>query len=148
MPNRPIDAANAPRPVGAYPHARRVGELLFLSGLGPRVPGSNAVPGNVHDEDGRLIAHDIEAQTRQLIANLDTVLAAANASRADLVDITVFLTDMAGDFARFNAVYAEHFADIAACRTTVEVNALPTPIAVEFKCIAALPSSAGGAPKE
>lgn len=148
MSNRPIDAADAPRPVGAYPHARRVGGLLFLSGLGPRIPGSNAVPGNVHDEDGRLIGHDIEAQTRQLIANLDTVLAAAGASRGDLVDITVFLTDMAADFARFNAVYAEHFADIAACRTTVEVNALPTPIAVEFKCIAALPSSAGGSPKE
>lgn len=131
-----IDAHKAPAPVGAYPHARRVGDLLFLSGLGPRVPGSNEVPGNVYGPDGELIEHDIEAQTRQLVSNLDQVLEAAGASRADLVDITVFLTDMKRDFQRFNAIYAECFSEAAPCRTTVEINALPTPIAVEFKCIA------------
>ncbi len=139
-----IQAGKAPEPVGSYPHARRVGNLLFLSGLGPRVPGSNEVPGNVYDEQGQLIDHDIEAQTRQLVANLDAVLAAAGASRRDLVDITVFLTDMQRDFATFNAVYAEYFAAAAPCRTTVEINALPTPIAVEFKCIAALAEGQAG----
>lgn len=133
-----IDASSAPQPVGAYPHARRVGSLLFLSGLGPRVPGSNEVPGNVYDANGRLLDYDIERQTRQLVANLDTVLAASGATRNDLVDITVFLTDMARDFKRFNAIYAECFSEAAPCRTTVEINALPTPIAVEFKCIASL----------
>ena len=133
-----IDAHKAPAPVGAYPHARRVGNLLFLSGLGPRIPGSNEVPGNVTDEHRRVIDWDIEAQTRQLIDNLDRVLEASGATRADLVDITVFLTHMARDFEAFNRVYAEHFSDAAPCRTTVEINALPTPIAVEFKCIAAL----------
>ncbi len=132
-----IDADKAPRPVGAYPHARRVGNLLFLSGLGPRVPGSNEIPGNVHDPDGRLIDYDIERQTRQLVANLDFVLEAAGATRNHLVDITVFLTDMQRDFERFNRIYAECFGDAAPCRTTVEINALPTPIAVEFKCVAA-----------
>lgn len=135
-----IDAGRAPAPVGAYPHARRVGQLLFLSGLGPRVPGSNEVPGNVHGPDGDLIDHDIEAQTRQLVSNLDRVLEAAGASRGDLVDITVFLTDMQRDFKRFNQIYAEYFSEAAPCRTTVEINALPTPIAVEFKCIAAVKS--------
>ncbi len=133
-----IDAGNAPRPVGAYPHARRVGDLLFLSGLGPRTPGSNEIPGNLYDEDGGLIDYDIEAQTRQLVANLDLVLEAAGATRAQLVDIIVFLTDMDRDFARFNEIYAEYFSEAAPCRTTVEINALPTPIAVEFKCIATM----------
>ena len=133
-----IDADSAPKPVGAYPHARRVGNLLFLSGLGPRTPGSNEVPGNVYDSDGQVLDYDIERQTRQLVANLDTVLAASGASRDDLVDITVFLTNMARDFKRFNDVYAEYFSEARPCRTTVEINALPTPIAVEFKCIASL----------
>lgn len=122
-----FETDQAPPPVGAYPHARRAGNLLFLSGLGPRVPGSDDIP------------EGIEAQTRQLVANLDRVLASAGATREELVDITVFLTDMAGDFARFNEVYAEYFSESAPCRTTVEVGALPTPIAVEFKCIAMLP---------
>ncbi len=133
-----IDADSAPKPVGAYPHARRVGNLLFLSGLGPRTPGSNEVPGNVYDSDGQVLDYDIERQTHQLVANLDTVLAASGASRDDLVDITVFLTNMARDFKRFNDVYAEYFSEARPCRTTVEINALPTPIAIEFKCIASL----------
>jgi len=133
-----VDAA--PVPVGSYPHARRVGDLLFLSGLGPRIPGSNEVPGNVYDKAGNLIDYDIEAQTRQLVANLDQVLEAAGARRDDLVDITVFLTSMDQDFRRFNEVYAEYFSDAAPCRTTVGITALPTPIAVEFKCVAAISS--------
>ena len=130
----------APQPVGAYPHARRVGDLLFLSGVGPRQPGSNAIPGNVHDADGRLLYYDIEAQCRQVFANVRAVLEASGAQWADLVDVTVFLTDMARDFATYNRLYAEYFADVDACRTTVGIHSLPTPIAIELKCIAALPA--------
>jgi len=137
----PIHASGAPAPVGAYPHARRVGNLLFLSGVGPRTPGSNAIPGNVHNADGALIAYDIDAQCRQVFANVRAVLEASGARWDDLVDVTVFLTDMARDFAAYNKVYAEYFADpaTAPCRTTLGITALPTPIAIELKCIAVLP---------
>lgn len=136
-----IHSDAAPAPVGAYPHARRVGDLLFLSGVGPRTPGTNAIPGNVHDADGRLLAYDIEAQCRQVFANVRAVLESAGARWQDLVDVTVFLTDMQRDFAAYNRVYAEHFNDPAnaPCRTTLGITALPTPIAIELKCIAALP---------
>lgn len=130
----------APAPVGAYPHARRVGNLLFLSGVGPRQPGSNAIPGNVHDANGRLIGYDIEAQCHQVFANVRAVLEASGAAWTDLVDVTVFLTDMQRDFAAYNRVYAEYFAGVDACRTTLGISALPTPIAIELKCIAALPA--------
>ncbi|MGY6587152.1 MAG: RidA family protein [Wenzhouxiangella sp.] len=136
--SKTIHSSTAPEPVGAYPHARRVGNLLFLSGLGPRIPGSNEVPGNRYDADGTLVDYDIAAQTEQLVSNLDQVLEAAGASRNQLVDITVFLTDMKRDFKTFNEIYRKHFSDAAPCRTTVEINALPTPIAVEFKCIASI----------
>jgi len=126
----------APAPVGAYPHARRVGNLLFLSGVGPRQPGSNTIPGNVHDADGKLIAYDIEAQCRQVFANVRAVLEASGARWEDLVDVTVFLTDMQRDFASYNRLYAEHFAGVDACRTTLGITALPTPIAIELKCVA------------
>lgn len=137
-----VRASAAPRPVGTYPHARRVGNLLFLSGIGPRDPGSNAIIGNVHDADGRLISHDIDAQTRAVFANVRTVLEASGARWEDLVDVTVYLTDMAGDFAGYNAVWAEYFPDVdaAPCRTTLGIDALPTPIAIELKCVAALPA--------
>ncbi|MDQ6647059.1 MAG: Rid family hydrolase, partial [Pseudomonadota bacterium] len=98
----------APAPVGAYPHARRVGDLLFLSGVGPRQPGSNAIPGNQYDADGQLTGYDIEAQCRQVFANVRAVLDASGASWHDLVDVTVFLTDMPRDFAIYNRLYAEH----------------------------------------
>jgi len=130
----------APAPVGAYPHARRVGNLLFLSGVGPRQPGSNAIPGNVHAADGRLVDYDIEAQCRQVFANVRAILEASGAAWTDLVDVTVFLTDMQRDFAIYNRLYAEHFTGIDACRTTVGISALPTPIAIELKCVAALPA--------
>lgn len=134
-----IRAAGAPKAVGRYPHARRAGGLLFLSGIGPRDPASDAVPGNVVDGDGRLVAHDIVAQTHAVFANVRTVLEAAGARWEDLVDVTVYLTDMAGDFAAYNAVWADYFPDpaVAPCRTTLGVDALPTPIAIELKCVAA-----------
>lgn len=128
----------APAPVGAYPHARRVGDLLFLSGVGPRTPGSNAIPGNVYDDAGKLVGYDIEAQCRQVFANVRAVLEASGARWEDLVDVTVFLTDMARDFPAYNKLYAEYFAGVDACRTTLGITALPTPIAIELKCIAAL----------
>lgn len=134
-----VDAA--PKPVGAYPHARRVGALLFLSGIGPRQPGTDAIPGNVLDADGNLVGYDIAAQCRQVFANVRAVLEASGARFDDLVDVTVYLTNMAGDFATFNRLYAEAFAGVDACRTTVEVNALPTAIAIELKCVAAVTAS-------
>lgn len=128
----------APAAVGTYPHARRVGDLLFLSGIGPRTPGNNAIPGNVFNPRGTLVGHDIAAQTRQVFANVRAVLEASGAHWEDLVDVTVFLTDMADDFQRYNAVWAECFPDPAAapCRTTLGITALPTPIAIELKCVA------------
>jgi 2-aminomuconate deaminase len=136
-----IRTDKAPSPVGAYPHARRVGDLLFLSGVGPRQPGNKAITGNAHDADGRLIDYDIEAQCRQVFANVRAVLEASGAAWTDLVDVTVFLTDMQRDFATFNRLYTEYFAGVDACRTTLGISALPTPIAIELKCIAVLPSS-------
>ncbi|MEP6940861.1 MAG: Rid family hydrolase [Rudaea sp.] len=133
-----IVAAKAPRPVGAYPHARRVGNLLFLSGVGPRDAKTNAIIGNVYDAAGRLLSYDIEAQCRAVFANVRAVLEASGARWEDLVDVTVFLTDMAHDFAAYNRVYAEYFANAQPCRTTLGISALPTPIAIELKCIAAL----------
>ncbi len=135
-----IETKNAPAPVGRYPHARRVGDLLFLSGVGPRTPGTNEIPGNVHDAGGRLVAYDIEAQCRQVFANVRAVLEASGARWEDLADVTVFLTDMARDFPAYNRIYAEHFPDAssAPCRTTLGITALPTPIAIELKCIAAM----------
>jgi 2-aminomuconate deaminase len=132
-----IRTDKAPTPVGAYPHARRVGDLLFLSGVGPRQPGTDAIPGNVYDADGRLVDYDIEAQCRQVFANVRAVLEASGAAWTDLVDVTVFLTDMQRDFAIYNRLYADYFADVDACRTTVGISALPTPIAIELKCVAA-----------
>ena len=137
--NDPVRTSAAPAPVGAYPHARRVGDLLFLSGVGPRTPGTNEIPGNVSDANGKLIAYDIEAQCRQVFANVRAVLEASGARWEDLVDVTVFLTDMTRDFAAYNKIYAEYFTTAQPCRTTVGIDALPTPIAIELKCIAVFP---------
>ena len=141
MSDTTIRTDSAPRPVGAYPHARRVGDLLFLSGIGPRTPGTDAIPGNEYFADGRLRRYDIEAQARAVFANVRAVLAAAGARWEDLVDVTVYLTDMGRDFKAYNAIWAEHFPDpaTAPCRTTLGITALPTPIAIELKCVAALP---------
>lgn len=137
--NDAIRTDTAPKPVGAYPHARRAGNLLFLSGVGPRDPATNAIPGNVYNADGTLATYDIAAQCRQVFANVRAVLEAAGAHWEDLVDVTVFLTDMARDFAAYNKIYAEYFANAQPCRTTLGITALPTPIAIELKCVAALP---------
>ena len=135
-----IHAGAAPKPVGRYPHARRVGDLLFLSGIGPRDPATNAIPGNDTFADGRVRSYDIAAQARAVFANVRAVLDASGASWDDLVDVTVYLTDMTRDFKAYNAVWAEHFPDVATapCRTTLGITALPTPIAIELKCIAEL----------
>ncbi len=144
--NDSIHTDSAPAPVGAYPHARRVGSpglgqaLLFLSGIGPRAPGSNSIPGNVHALDGSLASYDIAAQCRQVFVNVRAVLQASGAHWEDLLDVTVYLTDMARDFRIYNAIWAEHFPDAttAPCRTTLGITALPTPIAIELKCIASI----------
>ncbi len=133
-----VQAGSAPKPVGLYPHARRVGNLLFLSGIGPRNPADDSVPGNDMFADGRVRSYDIRAQARAVLDNVRTVLEASGARWEDLVDVTVFLTDMARDFKAYNAVWAEYFPDPAnaPCRTTLGITALPTPIAIELKCIA------------
>ncbi len=135
-----IHASSAPKAVGAYPHARRAGNMLFLSGIGPRDPQTNAIPGNELFADGRVRRYDIEAQVRMVFANVRAVLDASNARWEDLVDVTVYLTDMLRDFRIYNAIWSEYFPDaaMAPCRTTVGITALPTPIAIELKCIAML----------
>ena len=135
-----IHAGDAPKPIGVYPHARRVGNLLFLSGIGPRHPQTNAIPGNELYADGRVSRYDIQAQTRAVFANVRAVLEASGAHWEDLVDVTVLLTDLLRDFRAYNAIWAEYFPDPggAPCRTTVGITALPTPIAIELKCIAVL----------
>lgn len=141
--SRSIHSETAPKAVGRYPHARRVGDLLLLSGIGPRSASDNNIPGNVHDADGRLVAYDIAAQTHSVFANVRAVLESSGAHWDDLVDVTVYLTDMAADFAIYNAIWAEYFPDAARapCRTTLGITALPTPIAIELKCVAHCPSA-------
>ncbi len=129
---------SAPAPVGAYPHARRAGNLLFLSGVGPRTPGTDAIPGHRYNEEGRMIGYDIAAQCHQVFANVRAVLEASGARWEDLIDVTVYLTDMRNDFATYNRIYAEYFSATQPCRTTLGITALPTPIAIELKCIALL----------
>jgi 2-aminomuconate deaminase len=131
-----INTTNAAKPLGAYPHARRVGNLLFLSGIGSRSAKDNAIPGLQLDADGKIIKYDIEAETHQCFANVKAVLEASGSSWDKIVDVTVFLTNMKKDFATYNKIYAEYFIDVQACRTTVEVKSLPTPICIELKVIA------------
>jgi len=134
--NKIIRAANAPKPVGAYPHARQIGDLLFLSGIGPRDPETNEIPGLQLNDQGLIIHYDFEAQVHAVFQNIKLVLEASGSSWNKLIDITVFLTNMKEDFETFNRIYSDYFTDHQPCRTTVEVNALPTPIAIELKCIA------------
>ncbi|NNF52490.1 MAG: RidA family protein [Gammaproteobacteria bacterium] len=131
-----IHAGDAPDPVGKYPHARRCGNLLFLSGIGPRQSGSDEIPGLVRDAQGSIVDYDIEAQCRAVFANVRSVLEEAGSGWDKLLDVTVFLTDIRRDFAKYNALWAEYFPGPAPCRTTVEISRLPTPIAIELKCIA------------
>lgn len=129
----------APEPVGPYPHARRVGDYIFVSGMGPRKPGTKEIPGVTLDASGNVTSHDIAVQTRSVIENIRMVLEDMDASLQDVVDVSVFLTHMKQDFQIFNQVYGEYFAGIGPTRTTVEVLSLPTPIAVELKVIAYKP---------
>lgn len=133
-----IISAKAPEPVGLYPHARRVGNLLFLSGVGPRERGTKKIPGVELNDRGKIVSYDIETQCRSVFQNVRFILEDAGSSWGKIVDVTVFLTNMKDDFAAYNRVYAECFADNQPCRTTVEVNALPTPIAIELKVIATI----------
>lgn len=128
----------APKPVGAYPHSRKVGNLLFLSGIGPRKPITGEIPGLELDADGNIVKYSIEAECHSVFQNVRTVLEESGAQWTDLVDITVFLTNMKDDFATFNRIYAEYFTEAQPCRTTVEIKSLPTPIAIELKCLAVL----------
>lgn len=134
--NDHIVSPRAAEPIGPYPHARRVGNLLFLSGIGPREQGSASIPGVTLDDRGNVVSYDIETQIHSVFRNVRSILEEAGSRWENLVDITVFLTDIRKDFATFNRVYAEYFKDNRPCRTTVEVNRLPTPIAIEVKCIA------------
>lgn len=133
-----IESIQAPEPVGLYPHARRVGNLLFLSGVGPRKRGSKDIPGVTLDAQGNIVNYDIEAQCRSVFENVRLILDDAGSSWDKLVDVTVYLTDMQRDFATYNRIYADYFKDNQPCRTTVQVTALPTPIAIELKCIATI----------
>ena len=128
----------APKAVGAYPHARKAGNLLFLSGVGPRKRNSNEIPGVDLDKDGNVISHDIEAQCHAVFNNIRNILEESGSKWDNLVDVTVFLTDMGRDFDTYNRIYADYFKSNQPCRTTVEVTSLPTPIAIELKCIATI----------
>lgn len=131
-----IHTDNAAKPLGTYPHARKVGNLLFLSGIGSRNAKDNSIPGLELDADGNIVTYDIEAETHQCFANVKAVLEASGSSWDRIVDVTVFLTNMKKDFPVYNKIYAEYFTSVQACRTTVEVKSLPTPIAIELKVIA------------
>jgi 2-aminomuconate deaminase len=136
-----IESSRAPEPVGAFPHAKRVGDLLFLSGIGPRVRGSKEIPGVTLDSAGAIVSYDIETQCRAVFENVRLVLEDAGATWNDIVDVTVFLTNMKKDFPIYNRIYAEHFAGPDKpnpTRTTIEILSLPTPIAIELKVIAAV----------
>jgi 2-aminomuconate deaminase len=133
-----INSNKAPEPVGSYPHARRVGNLLFLSGVGPRERGTKKIPGVELNENGEISSYDIEAQCHSVFNNVKTILEDAGSSWDNLVDVTVFLTNMKDDFRAYNRLYAEYFKDNQPCRTTCEINCLPTPIAIELKCIATI----------
>ena len=133
-----IESSRAPEPVGLYPHARRVGNLLFLSGVGPRERGTKTIPGVELNDAGEIVSYDIETQCRSVFQNVRYIVEDAGSSWEKIVDVTVFLTNMKDDFPIYNKIYAEYFADNRPCRTTVEVNSLPTPIAIELKVIATI----------
>jgi 2-aminomuconate deaminase len=134
-----IDSQKAPEPVGAYPHARKVGNLLFLSGVGPRERGKKEIPGVTLDENGNIVSYDIEKQCHSVFQNVRHILEDSGANWENLVDVTVFLTNMKDDFPTYNRLWKEYFGKNPPCRTTLEINCLPTPITIELKCIAVMP---------
>ena len=131
-----LNSEKAPEPVGLYPHARRVGDLLFLSGVGPRSKGSKEIPGVTLNKQGEIVSYDIEAQCHSVFQNVRWILEASGSAWGNMVDVTVFLTNMKDDFKTYNRLWAEYFGDNPPCRTTIEINCLPTPIAIELKVIA------------
>ena len=133
-----FNSQNAPEPVGLYPHARKVGDLLFLSGVGPRERGKKEIPGVELDDNGNILNYDIEAQCHSVFSNVKAILEDSGTAWENLIDVTVFLTNMKDDFQTYNRIYAEYFKDNQPCRTTIEINCLPTPIAIELKCIATI----------
>lgn len=133
-----FNSSEAPEPVGLYPHSRKVGNLLFLSGVGPREKGTKKIPGVELSENGEIISYDIATQCHSVFKNVRLILEASGSSWDKLVDVTVFLTNMKDDFPIYNKIYAEYFKDNQPCRTTVEISSLPTPIAIELKCIATI----------
>jgi 2-aminomuconate deaminase len=135
-----VESKKAPEPVGLYPHARRVGNLLFLSGVGPRERNSKKIPGVELDENGNVIRYDIAEQCHSVFRNVKYILEEAGSSWNNIVDVTVFLTNMKDDFPVYNKIWAEYFKENPPCRTTIEVNSLPTPIAIELKVIATINS--------
>lgn len=138
MQNEKINSSNAPEPVGLYPHARRVGNILYLSGVGPRERGQKKIPGVVLDENGKITSYDIEAQCHSVFKNIKYILEDAGSSWDKIIDVTVYLTNMKDDFSKYNKLWAEYFKDNLPCRTTLEINCLPTPIAIELKVIATI----------
>ena len=138
MSNDILNSSKAPEPVGAYPHARKVGNLLFLSGVGPRERGTKIIPGVELDAEVNIVSYDIEKQCRSVFNNIKNILEDSGSSWANIVDVTVFLTNMKDDFKTYNRLYAEYFKDNQPCRTTLEINCLPTPIAIELKVIATI----------
>lgn len=138
MSDSKINSSKAPEPVGLYPHARKVGNLLFLSGVGPRERGTTKIPGVELDANGKINSYNIEAQCHSVFRNIKYILEDAGSSWDKIVDVTVFLTNMKDDFKTYNRIYAEYFKDNQPCRTTVEINCLPTPIAIELKVIATI----------
>ncbi len=133
-----LHSNRAPEPVGKYPHARRVGSLLFLSGVGPRERGTSKIPGVELSQSGDILSYDIETQCHSVFKNVRAILEDAGSSWENLVDVTVYLTNMKNDFPIYNRLWAEYFKENPPCRTTLEINALPTPIAIELKCIATI----------
>jgi len=138
MSSSKIESSKAPEPVGLYPHARKVGNLLFLSGVGPRERGTKKIPGVELDENGQIISYDIEAQCHSVFRNIKYILEDAGSSWENIIDVTVFSTNMKDDFTKYNKLWAEYFKDNLPCRTTIEINKLPTPIAIELKVIATI----------
>ena len=133
-----FNSERAPQAVGLYPHARKYGNLLFLSGVGPRVVGSKEIPGVSLNENGEIKSYDIEKQCHSVFKNIKFILEDAGSSWDNIIDVTVFLTNMKDDFKIYNKIYAEYFKENLPCRTTVEINCLPTPIAIELKVIATI----------
>ena len=131
-----IDSSKAPEPVGLYPHARRVGNLLFLSGVGPRERGAKKIPGVELDEQGQITSYDIAAQCHSVFRNIRYILEDAGSDWSRIIDVTVYLTNMKDDFPIYNKLWAEYFSENPPCRTTLEINKLPTTIAIELKVIA------------